>query len=250
MSIVLCSACEFKWFRGESQVDEPRVSVVRYDRLESRYLTTGDFSALQQMNTQYPVETRTLLEDILKLGEVSDPSINARFLNFYQDTILQAVISDVELQYANMDDINELLDKSFDRLQRMIPNLSLPVVYAQIGSFDQSIVVGDKRIGISLDKYLGTDYPTYAYYYSERQRRTMKRSYIVPDCLTFYLLSLYPLKDFEHCTQAERDTHMGRVQWVVNRSMGAKFFHSAAIDQADSLMAKQRVPVSQFLTTP
>ena len=37
------------------------VEIERYDRLEYRYLTTGDFSALQQMNTEYPMETRTLI---------------------------------------------------------------------------------------------------------------------------------------------------------------------------------------------
>ena len=52
------------------------VEVKRYDRLQARYLTTGDFSALQQMNTNYPMETRTLVEDVLQLGEVNDPEIN------------------------------------------------------------------------------------------------------------------------------------------------------------------------------
>lgn len=56
----------------------------RYDRLESRYLQTGDFSALQEMNTEYPIETRTLIEKVLQLGEVSDPRIHNRFLMFYQ----------------------------------------------------------------------------------------------------------------------------------------------------------------------
>lgn len=40
------------------------MKVERYDRLESRYVITGDFSALQQMNTEYPIETRTLVEDV------------------------------------------------------------------------------------------------------------------------------------------------------------------------------------------
>lgn len=248
MTVVLCSACEFKWIQGEPKSEDLRVSVLRYDRLESRYLTTGDFSALQQMNTQYPVETRTLLEDILKLGEVRDPSINARFLNFFQDTVLQTVIADAELQYANMDDINETLSNAFVKLQEMIPGLSLPTVYAQIGAFNQSIVVGDKMIGISLDKYLGMDYPAYEHYYNVHQRRTMLRSYIVPDCLTFYLLSLFPMKNFEASTQAERDYHMGRVQWVVNKSLGRTFFHSSAVAAADSLVKKKNLSAVQLLT--
>ena len=57
----------------------------RYDRLESRYLTTGDYSALQQMNTDYPTETRTLIEKVLQLGTIEDSEIHHRFLHYYQN---------------------------------------------------------------------------------------------------------------------------------------------------------------------
>ena len=82
-------SCEIRIKPNEdTNGEEQSVGVQRYDRLQSRYLTTGDFSALQQMNIDYPMETRTLVEDVLKLGEVNDPEINSKFLNFYQDTIL------------------------------------------------------------------------------------------------------------------------------------------------------------------
>ena len=51
---MLCSACEFK-FKPNEEADAVPLTVQRYDRLQSRYLTTGDFSALQQMNTDYPI---------------------------------------------------------------------------------------------------------------------------------------------------------------------------------------------------
>jgi len=98
-----------------------------------------------------------------------------------------------------------------------------PTFYAQIGALDQSIVVGDKRIGISLDKYLGKDYPLYFRYYTGNQRHSMVRSFIVPDCLTFYLLSLYPLKNHESRSQLERDLHMGKMMWTANRALGQSF---------------------------
>ena len=44
-----------------------------HDILEYRYLTTGDFSALQSMNTEYPIETRTLIEDVIKSRRRNGP---------------------------------------------------------------------------------------------------------------------------------------------------------------------------------
>lgn len=221
--ILLCSACEYK-FKPNDERDALSLQVQRYDRLESRYLTTGDFSALQQMNTDYPIETRTLIEKMLQLGTITDPAISNKFLMFYQDTTLQALIADAEAEYANMDDINQQLQQSFERLQQWIPELQAPCFYAQIGALDQSIVVGERSVGISLDKYMGSDYPLYKRFYSPQQRSQMSRSYIVPDCLTFYLLSVYPMDNFDNRPQLDRDLHMGKIMWTVNKAVGQEFF--------------------------
>lgn len=122
------------------------------------------------------------------------------------------------------------------RLKNDVPGIPIPRFYAQIGALGQSIVVGDESVGISLDKYLGADYPLYAKYYPEQTRATMDRQHIVPDCLSFYLLSLYPMKDFEIRTQEDRDLHMGKVMWVCNRCIGKHFFKSPFVKAIDRFM--------------
>ena len=178
------------------------------------------------MNIEFPMETRTLIEDVLRIGDVNDPEINSKFLNFYQDTILQSLIADAELQYASMTDINKQFSDAFKKLQKMCPSMKLPIVYSQIGALDQSVIIGNNSIGISLDKYLGNDYPLYRRFYSEEQRRLMTREYIVPDCMSFYILSMYPLKNHESRTQYERDLHMGKIMWAVNKLLGRKIFNT------------------------
>ena len=118
----MCSSCEFKLKSNDDDDDPSNMKVERYDRLESRYVITGDFSALQQMNTEYPIETRTLVEKILRIGDVSDHDISERFLRFYQDSTLQSLVSDVELEYANMDDISDGLRNTFTKLKKWIPD--------------------------------------------------------------------------------------------------------------------------------
>ena len=149
--ILLCSGCEYKLRPNDDDMPQ-RIEVKRYDRLQSQYLTTGDFAALQQMNTEFPIETRTLIEDILHIGEVNDPEISRTFLKYYQDSTLQVLISDVEAEYANMDDINVSLNDAFDKLKTYIPDLTVPGFYAQIGDLEHSIIIGDGVVGISLDK--------------------------------------------------------------------------------------------------
>lgn len=250
MAMLACIGCEWR-LTSSGEEAEDHVIVERYDRIESLYLTTGDFSALQQMNIGYPQQTRTLIEDVLGIGRVNEPEINTKFLNFYQDTTLQALIASAEQEYANMDDINQELGTAFANLQEMLPSIELPQVYAQIGSLDQSIIVGNGLLGISLDKYLGKDYPLYLrpeYGYTEAQRSMMTRQYIVPDCIGFYLLSLYPMSHQRKLSQLEQDVHIGKVQWVVNQAMNKQVFNTLYTRSVGHYMkAHPKVSVDQLL---
>lgn len=243
IGLLLITACE--WGLGSWGIGTGThgIAVERYDRVQSLYLTTGDFSALQQMNINYPMQTRTLIEDVLHIGQVNDPEINSKFLRFYQDTTLQNLISESERQYATMDDINEGFAVAFENLVKLLPNIELPTIYAQIGSLSQSIIVGNGMIGICLDKYLGSNYPLYlkpAYGYTPEQRKMMDRQYIVPDGISFYLLSLYPLPADLKATQFERDMHMGRIQWVVNSVVGRNVFNNQYVHRTDRYMKRNK----------
>ena len=234
--MLVCMGCEWR-LRPNGHAEELQVSVDRFDRVEALYLTTGDLAALHQMNTDYPQQTRLLIENLLQLGHVNDSGINARFLMYYQDSTLQRLVADVESVYTDMNDVDEQLGMAFRQLRNLLPDIEIPHVYAQISSLDQSIVVGDGVLGISLDKYLGEEYPVYNKYgYTERQRATMTRSNIVPDCLSFYLLSLYPLPAEQDTVQAYRYRHMGRIQYVVNQAIGTPFFDNEYVSEAEELM--------------
>jgi hypothetical protein len=237
--MMVCIGCEWKLKPEKSAAERHTLSVSRYDLIESRYLLTGDYSALQQMNIAYPMQTRTLIEDVLRIGHVNEPDINLKFLRFFQDSTLQTLISDVQTQYEDISDISEELTQAFHALKEELPGIDLPMIYTQIGSFDQSIIVSGNTLGISLDKYLGADYPFYQEHYTPQQRSYMVREMIVPDCLSFYILSLYPLPDSAHATRRQLDEHMGRIQWVVNQVTGREVFDNEFVNKAVKLMKKR-----------
>ena len=157
------------------------------------------------------------------------------------------MINDVQEQFTNLDDLNNELTEAFRNLKEEVPSVEMPQVYAQIGSFDQSIIVGNKTLGISLDKYLGADYPFYREHYTDEQRKMMTRSMITPDCLGFYLLSLFPSPD-QQATQAARDWHRGKIQWVVNHVTNRRVFDNERVTMVDSFMKQNKeMSVEQLL---
>lgn len=245
--MLICLGCEWRLKSNDEASNDSIVTIERYDRIESLYLTTGDYSALLQMNKSFPMQTRTLIENVLQLGQVNDPEINIKFLRFFSDSTLQQMINDVQEQFTNLDDLNNELTEAFRNLKEEVPSVEMPQVYAQIGSFDQSIIVGNKTLGISLDKYLGADYPFYREHYTDEQRKMMTRSMITPDCLGFYLLSLFPSPD-QQATQAARDWHRGKIQWVVNHVTNRRVFDNERVTMVDSFMKQNKeISVEQLL---
>ena len=76
----------------------------------------------------------------------------------------------------------------------------------------------------------------------------MQRQYIVPDCIGFYLLSLFPMPLDQSLSQAERDIHMGRIQWVVNKAIGKEIFNSIYVQKVDRFMKHYKnLTVEQLL---
>ena len=118
-----------------SSLGDSSMPIRRYDLLQVRYLTTGDYSALQKMRTTYIVETRALVESLLKIGVLGESGMNERFLRYYEDPTLSAAIADVDSVFYNMDEENEQLRTCLNRMQRLLPDVELPDVYTQIGDF-------------------------------------------------------------------------------------------------------------------
>ena len=96
---------------------------------------------------------------------------------------------------------------------------------------------------------MGAKYQIYEKFgYSNEQLESMNRSYIVPDCVLFYLLSLYPMKNSDARNQLEKDIHMGKVMWVTNKTLGVELFNTEYTDKVDKYMKKHgEVTVRQLL---
>ena len=178
--------------------------IARFDRVLDEYVSLGSYTALHQMNTEYPRQTKLLIEDVLKLGKVDDPDIEKHLRYFYLDSTVQVLLDEVHRQYSDLSDIEHSLQARLELLKKRYPNYRRPAVYAQISCLNQSVVVADGLIGISLDKYLGADFAVYQQYYSEEQCQEMVRSAIVDDVISAFEKYLIDDNERLYRIQAER----------------------------------------------
>lgn len=199
--ILLCAVGVWSWLAKPWEgwfIDEKpamTMKIDRYDRLLDEYVSLGSYTALHRMNTQYPMETKLLIEDVLELGRVDEPDVEKRLRHYYLDSTVQVLLDEVHRQYSDLSDVEADFEHVFRQLKKEDPSFREPHVYSQVSCLNQSIVVGDTLIGISLDKYLGTDFPLYKEYYSDEQRAQMNRSAIVSDAISAYMQYLKNVSD-------------------------------------------------------
>lgn len=222
LSIVVLVSCH-TGEQGDDVLLDKGIKVFRYDRLQYEASAMNSFSALQKMSLDCPRATKILIEDVLMLGSVDEPAINERLCAYYSDTILLRIMQDASEKFKDMTALEKGFTNGFRFLKEEIPAFPVPTVYSQISALNQSVVVGDSLLGFSLDKYMGEDYPLYRRYYYDYQRRSMTPERILPDCFTFYLLSLSP---FEwrpgHRSLYDVIMHQGKIHWVVRQVLDYK----------------------------
>lgn len=222
LTLVICmlfASCGLSTGRLTEQKEE-EISVLRYDKLLSEYVRSNSFSSMQKLMTDYRQPTKTLIEEVLSIGTVKDDTIFQRLQKFYSDTTLLRLMDDVEVKYPNLDEVEKKLSKGFRKLKKEVPDTKIPLIYSQISAFNESIILVDTLLGISLDKYMGKDYPLYKRFYYDYQCNTMRPERIVPDCFQFFLLSRYEMSYHEGTCLVDFMLHHGKISYIVQQLLG------------------------------
>lgn len=218
---------------GRSAADSTREAedlfVVRFDNAVEDYLRTGTFSSLLRLRTDFPAETRILVEDVLRLGSASDDNVGEKLRRFYADTTLVRLRADVGRKFGNFAPYERELRRAFARMRRVCPDLPVPTVYTLNSAFRQSVVVSDRLLGISLDKYMGADYPLYRRYFHPCQRVGLDPSRLPQDCLVYYLMARYaPDAGSGASTLLEEMLMRGKIYWAVARVLDLPLSEAAS----------------------
>lgn len=174
------------------------VNIVRYDKVQYEYVEFDSYSALKQMQKEYRPMSKLLVEEILEIGSIEDPHIETKFKDYFRDSLLMKLNNDVEEKFADLTPYEEEFGIAFTALKKHFPDIKVPTVYAQLSALNESVIVDGDLLGVSLDKYMGKDYPLYSNFYYNYQRKSMIPERIVLDCVYAYMQSIYPFPETAH----------------------------------------------------
>ncbi|MEI6676993.1 MAG: hypothetical protein WCL21_00215 [Mariniphaga sp.] len=134
----------------------------------------------------------TYNENIIAIGNPSD-SLYLTYLNgFLNDTIRKQAHIKIDSVFNDMTALTKKLEDGFKHYKYYFPKKIIPQIIAIISGFNQSVVITNDAIGISLDNYLGSNCPFYTMLaLPGYKKENMTSSKIPTDVLYSWAISEY-----------------------------------------------------------
>jgi hypothetical protein len=138
---------------------------------------------------------------VINIGEINDSTWSDGLVKFCTDKLNNEVYANTMQIYPDVKRIEKELTMAFKHYRYYFPMKTIPGIFTCITGFNNSIIIGDSVLGISLDKYLGSDskyYPELQIY--KYQTTKMNPFNIVPDCMYAWASSEWNFKEMGYET--------------------------------------------------
>jgi hypothetical protein len=168
---------------------------VRFDQELGKEDTTSTYHKTHTFLNEYPEFFRLYTSQIIKTGDPSVPDFEKFFNRYITDTIYCQVYDTVEHKFTDIRKFNKIIRDGFKRYNYFFPEKAIPDVYYMISGFNESIVVANDILAVSLEDYLGTDHSFYKWLsLYEYVRDNMYPEKIPSDVIWAWLQSEFPYK--------------------------------------------------------
>jgi gliding motility-associated lipoprotein GldB len=167
-----------------------KLSIKRLDRDIFHVLPDSKKVTIQELKQTYGSFFDAYNVNVIALGNSSD-SLYPSYLNtFLTDSMRVLSRLRIDSVFSNMTDIERKLQDGFRHYKYYFPNKTIPQIFTIISGFNQSVVMTNDAIGISLDNYLGVDCPFYVMLgLPEYKRENMYSGKIATDVLFSWAMS-------------------------------------------------------------
>lgn len=196
----------------------PPVQINRFDQELFKLADSQDTTLQAELLRQYPQMTEILGKGVLNMQNTSMPGFFTKLITFYSEPTLKKLYRDAIGKYSNIATVEQSLGNGFAWLKATFPTMQIPAVYMHVSGLNQNVLVGDSLLSLSIDKYMGMDYPLYQDFFYDFQRRKMTADYLVPDYLAGWIMSEYPFTGKENVL-LDRMIYEGKIKYLIHQAM-------------------------------
>ncbi|HKM94225.1 MAG TPA: hypothetical protein VJY41_11285 [Prolixibacteraceae bacterium] len=144
----------------------------------------------------HPYFAQLYFENIINIGLPDNEDFSDLLLQFVNDTVYRKVANSMLSVFSNFDALESNIKNGFKHYSFYFPKKPIPSVYTYFSGFNESMVVAEDLIGVSLEKYLGADCVYYDYLGIPKYKSAnMNPQKIVPDIFYAWALTEFPYND-------------------------------------------------------
>ena len=204
---------------GRNPSVEP-IHIIRFDKDLYQLITLDTPELQQQIATDYPDMLKVIGLSIFRIQDTQQPDFFERLINYYSEPTLNVLYQDVLNSFSTIDSVEVDLSAGFHYMKTCFPTMQIPAVYMHISGLQQNVLIYDSLLSISIDKYMGVEYPLYQDYFYEYQLRKMTPDCIVPDYLKAWLISEYPFTGNDRVL-LDRMIYEGKIYHIIHLALPA-----------------------------
>ena len=130
---------------------------------------------------------------MIAVGGTDQENFPDLLYSFVSDTVLIRKLVPQVAEKIDTLRLRKEIELAFRHYKYYFPQKEIPVIYTCISGLNQSVVIANNLIGISLDKYLGSGSPFYVRMgLPVYKRRNMNQSRLVPDMMVAWVMAEWP----------------------------------------------------------
>ena len=176
--------------------DSIGIRINRFDSIFFQWVDKDDPVSLQALISDYPQMLGLLGKSLFQTNEPDSSVFFDNLKRYYSEPTLKSLYKDALTLYATGSPATKQIEKEcaygFRRLKELFPSLQIPHIYMHVSGLQQNMIVADRLLSFSIDKYMGAGYPLYDQFFYDYQRKNMTPGCVAKDGLYAWLTSEYP----------------------------------------------------------
>ncbi len=157
-------------------------------------------------------------ESVIGIGKTDSIGYFDRLKQLFSHPSLMEIY---ETELKTFEDVSELeagLSSGFGFLQSVFDSIQVPDIYMHVSGLNQNVVVTDRFLSISGDKYLGSEYKWYVPYFYDYLRQNMTPERVLPDYFLGFLMANFPFQGNDEVL-LDQMIYEGKLRYILSLTL-------------------------------
>jgi len=196
--ILLISSCRPDSKKADVSGVQVHMDFLRFERDLFESDPNNMAASIASLRSKYGSFFDLFAFQVTRLGSRDSLLMQQHFHDFIADTNFRAVYKQCEKTFGDFSPYEQELTKAFQHYSYHLPGKTVPKIVTLLSAFSYPVICDSTHLGISLDMYLGSDYPMYNTLepaLPNYLRIHMRPEYVVSDAMKGWIQSDYSIDD-------------------------------------------------------